>query len=66
MTTAIFNGEPLQLDAPELLSALRLTVSLLSRASGAGALYGKHDVEWLAMRDAVQGVISKTEGRVAE
>lgn len=49
--------------APELLAALRLATSLLSRASAAGALYGMHDLEWAAMQSRVVGIISKVEGR---
>jgi hypothetical protein len=50
--------------APELLSALRLAVSLLTRASDNGSLYGRYDVDWMAMRESVQDVLNRAEGKV--
>jgi hypothetical protein len=49
--------------APELLAALKLCERLLSAASAAGGLYGRHDVEWGQVESGVRSVIAEAEGR---
>jgi len=50
--------------APDLLAALRLVVSLLARASYTGSLYGRYDVDWMAMSESVLNVLHEAEGKV--
>jgi len=46
--------------------ALKVTSTLLARASDSGSLWGKHDVDWKHLKDGVRNVIIKAEGRGEE
>ena len=49
--------------APELLAALRRTVSLLQYASTDGGIHGCNFDEWLEMQPECIAAIAKAEGR---